>query len=145
MKTIIALLCLTCGVVIAANLVRTSSAFVAESAALAVQELDLASASATSLLQSADQFYALKKWDEFGLRALCANVRLAAEVEAFPPKSREAKEKSAQARLTAQRLLLLVVREAALGNLDLDDLRKLFGDWERPVLRRQFGNRFHGD
>ncbi len=129
MKTMIALLCLAVGVLTVSILLRTSPRTVAEMAVPAIQELDVTTASATSLLESAEHLYEAKKWEEFGVRALCGNARLAVEIDAFPPKTSESMGKSIQARLTAQKLLLLVVRDAALEKFDLDVVQKKFGEW----------------
>jgi methionine-R-sulfoxide reductase len=137
MKTLIGLLCLTAGILMASALMQKAPPAPAETKSPAIQELDVTTASATALLESADQLYAAQKLDEFGFHALCGNARLATEIDAFPPKTREAMGKSVQTQLTAQRMLLLVVREAALGKFDLDAVQKKFGDW-KPAIAADF-------
>ena len=137
MKTLIGFLFLTVGILSASALMRKAPALISESKSLAIQEVDTNTASATDLLASAERLYEVQKWQEFGFHALCANARLAIEIDAFPPKSREAIGKSVQARLKAQRLLLLTVREAALGKCDLDSVQKKFGEW-KPSFAADF-------
>ncbi|MEQ1906877.1 MAG: hypothetical protein ABL888_22025 [Pirellulaceae bacterium] len=135
MKTLIGLLCLTAGILMASALMQKAPPAPAETKSPAIQELDVTTASATALLESADQLYAAQKPDEFGFHTLCGNARLATEIDAFPPKTREAMGKLVQTQLTAQRMLLLVVREAALEKFDLDAVQKNSAIGSLPSLQ----------